>query len=92
MKDKIVYLSHKAKSTKVSHAITSIMARDYPTICILNPKIIFSHSYCEEYIENSLTLLDMCDEMWIVDSENNSENYELDYCRKHNIPIKIIRR
>lgn len=92
MKDKIIYLSHKTKNAKVSRAVTSMLARDYPSVCIINPRIVFSHLECEEYIENSLTLLDMCDEMWMVDNDKNYENYEIDYCQKHKIPIKIVRR
>ena len=92
MKDKIIYLTHKNKNAKVLRATTSLIARNYPTVCILNPRIVFSHFNCVEFMENSLTLLDMCDEMWIVDSEKNAENYETEYCKKHKIPIRIVRR
>ena len=92
MKDKIVYLSHKTKNVKVSRAVTSATARDYPSVCIINPRIVFSHLSCEEYMENSLTLLDMCDEMWVIDNGKNCENYEFDYCTKHKIPIRTVRR
>ncbi len=87
MKDKIVYLSHNRKNAKIMRAIASIMSRDNPRVCIINPKLTFPYLTGEEYIQNSLTLLDMCDEMWVVGDIEYCENYEINYCREHRIPI-----
>lgn len=92
MKDKIVYLAHNLKNAKILRAATSVIADKNPRLCFVNPRIMFSHLNGEEYMESALTLLDMCDEMWIVGDGAKCEHYETEYCREYKIPIKTVRR
>ncbi len=92
MKNKMVYLSVKHINAKVLRTITGTLSRDNPSVCIINPKIAFSHTKNDEYMENSLALLDMCDEMWVVGEVWNAEKYEIEYCRDYKIPVKAVRR
>lgn len=92
MKDKLVYISDNHINTRLLRNKTCELSLSNPKACILNPKIIFSHLKNEEFMENSLTLLDMCDEMWVVGEVWDANKYEVEYCREHKIPIKAVRR
>jgi len=91
MKDRMIYVSVKHTNAKVLRSITCSLSRDNPNVCVLNPKIAFSHFRTEDYMENSLALLDMCDEMWVVGEIWNAEKYEIEFCRKYKIPVKAVR-
>ena len=92
MKDKIVYATAARYSTKRIRAITCRLADEYDDVCIISPAVMFGCLDREEVYDNSITLLDMCDEMWVLDDEKNMHGYEAENCRKHKIPIRIIRR
>lgn len=92
MRDKLIYVSTNIKISKKVGAIVKKLANEYDDYCILSPYLSFPHLHTEEFLDNSMTLLDMCDEMWIIDEQKNGYGFELEYCNKHNIPIKIIRR
>ncbi len=92
MCEKIVYVSTNNKISKKAGSIVRKLALKYYDCCILSPFIAFSHLKNEEFLENSLTLLDMCDEMWVIGDMENSFGFEVEFCEKHKIPIKIIRR
>ncbi len=92
MCEKIVYVSTNNKISKKAGNIVKKLAQRYDDCCILSPFISFSHLKTEEFLDNSLSLLDMCDEMWVIDDIDNSFSFEVEFCKKHKIPIKIIRR
>lgn len=92
MKNKLVYISDKYINTKLLRVKTCELSQSNPKACIINPKIAFSHLKSDEFMENCLTLLDMCDEMWVVGEVCDANKYEIDYCREHKIPIRTVRR
>lgn len=92
MCDKIVYVSTNKKISKKAGNIVKKLAQKYDDCCILSPFLCFPHHRTKEFLDNCLTLLDMCDEMWVIDEIENSFGFEVEYCNKHKIPIRIIRR
>ncbi|MBO7208367.1 MAG: hypothetical protein J6V58_01370 [Clostridia bacterium] len=92
MCEKIVYVSTNNKISKKAGSIVKKLALRYDDCCILSPFLCFPYLRTEEFLDNCLTLLDMCDEMWVIDNDENSFSFEMEYCNKHKIPIKIIRR
>ena len=65
MKDKIVYATAARYNTKRIRAITCRLADEYDDVCIISPAVMFGCLDREEVYDNSITLLDMCDEMWV---------------------------
>lgn len=92
MKEKIVYTTAVNYSAKKIKSEVSRLADRFDDICILSPALIFGHLSREEAYDNSITLLDMCDEMWILEDAKNAYGFETEYCRKHKIPVRIIGR
>ena len=97
MIEKVVYVSHEydgkqENADKVATLVTEL-SNLYPTICFMSPAHAFGFMYesidYDRGILYCLTLLDMCDEMWVFGEFSNSKGclIEKEYCRKYKIPI-----
>lgn len=97
MMEKLVYICHEfgGKQENIERVTKLIkkLIRVYPDICFLSPihaTGFFYHdvSY-EKGMEYCLTLLDMCDEMWVFGSKSMSKGcmIEKNYCKRYRIPI-----
>ncbi len=95
--EKLVYICHvfggkQENIDKVTKLIRKLI-RTYPNICFLSPIHATGFFYHDVTYENGmeycLTLLDMCDEMWVFGKSSNSKGclIEKEYCRKYKIPI-----
>lgn len=96
-KDKLVYICHEfggkqENADKVAELIKKLI-KVYSNICFLSPHHATGFFYhdvkYDKGIEYCLTLLDMCDEMWVFGSKSMSKGclIEKEYCRKYKIPI-----
>ena len=94
--DKIIYVSHKYGSkpenkTAVEKLIKKLV-RQYPQYCFVSPIHALGFLYNEmDYdtgMEHCLTLLDVCDEMWICSEDSKGVELERAYCQRYNIPVK----
>lgn len=97
MIEKVVYISHqfggkKENYDKVTELVTKLSIM-YPEICFVSPihatGFMYDKVSYEQGMEYCLTLLDMCDEMWVFGefSESIGCMIEKEYCKAHNIPI-----
>lgn len=96
---KRVYISHayggiEENLDRVGEIIYHL-SLEYPTYNFYSPLHCFSHAYhTTDYqlgLDYCLDLLDLCDEMWVFDSEIPSVgvNAEIQYCRKYGIDYEI---
>ena len=79
--EKVVYVSHEfggkqENADKVATLVTEL-SNLYPTICFISPIHAFGFMYESTDYDRGmlycLTLLDMCDEMWVFGEFSNSK-------------------
>jgi hypothetical protein len=97
MIEKVVYICHEFGSKQENADKVATLVRElsnlYPTICFISPIHAFGFLYestdYDRGMSYCLTLLDMCDEMWVFGEFSNSTGclIEKEYCRKYKIPI-----
>ena len=95
--DKLVYICHQyggedENKKRVTNLVKNLV-QAYPNYCFLSPihaTGFFYHdiSY-ERGMEHCLTLLDLCDEMWLFGNKSMSKGcmIEKDYCERYKIPV-----
>ncbi len=97
MIEKVVYVSHEfggkqENADKVAKLVTELTLF-HPEICFISPIHAFGFMYhdtdYERGIELCLTLLDMCEELWVFGEYSNSRGclIEKQYAKNHKIPI-----
>ena len=97
MIEKVVYICHEFGGKQENADKVATLVRElsnlYPTICFISPIHAFGFLYestdYDRGMSYCLTLLDMCDEMWVFGEFSNSKGclIEKEYCRKYKIPI-----
>ena len=96
--DKKIYVSHifqgKDENVKRIENIVKTLVKEHPNFMFVSPVHCTGFLYdCTEYeqgLSMTIELLKMCDEIWVFDDYSDSEgvNYEIEYAKEHNIPIK----
>lgn len=95
---KLIYIAHeyggkKENKLKVEEIIKDLIKK-YPDYIFISPIHSFGYLYnevtYEKGIEYCLTLLDLCDEMWIYKRSKGVE-IEMDYCFEHGIPYMEVK-
>lgn len=93
--DKIIYVSHKygskAENKQAVEKLIKKLVRQYPQYCFVSPIHALGFLYNEmDYdtgMEHCLTLLDVCDEMWICSEDSKGVKIEREYCNRYKIPV-----
>ena len=98
--EKVVYVSHgyggkpenKERIDKAFH----LLVKEMPQILFLSPVHAFGEVYADtDYVQGlnmCLSLLDRCDEMWVLDEnwrESRGCTVEVRYCTAHGIPCYL---
>lgn len=99
--EKIVYLSHayggNEKNQIHAERVLFNLNKQFPNITFLSPIHALGYLYdklsYEDGMRHCLSLLDMCDEMWIVAGYDTSRGVliEIEYAKQHKIPVRKIR-
>ena len=95
--DKLVYICHEfgGKQENIDRVgeLVKGLLKVHPEYCFLSPLhatgFLYNEMTWENGMEYCLTLLDMCDEMWVFGKESMSKGcmMEKEYCKEHSIPI-----
>lgn len=97
---KVVYVSHPSSGLPVNERriaeTIKILVKEYPDILFVSPVHCFGFLYNElpwdEGMSQCIGLLNLCDEVWVFGDWQESTGclYEVQYCKLHKIPYKII--
>ncbi len=95
--DKLIYICHQfggeQKNVLQVERLIKGLIKYHPTYCFLSPLhatgFLYKELTYDKGMEYCLTLLDMCDEMWVFGEFSQSKGclLEKEYCKQYNIPI-----
>lgn len=94
LKEKIIYVAapyggDENNKKKIEHTIRALVGV-YPQYCFISPIHAFGFLYNDvdynEGMQYCLTLLDMCDEIWIF-GDSKGTRIEREYAKRYKIPI-----
>lgn len=95
--DKVIYICHEFGGDIVNKEIVAKLIEKlvniFPNYCFVSPIHSFGYLYdevsYERGMEYCITLLDMCDEMWVFGDKSMSKGclIEKRYCDRYKIPI-----